>query len=109
MKLTVYHHRWFVALCGTVVQQHLELLRIDLRERHAADVDDICFSLGAAAIFAGSYAASPPGTTRHQRFALLMVLGAIYIPMVLSWVVEWVVLQFKQVSGKNEGQGKKTV
>ena len=90
-----------------VVQHHLEPLHIDLRDRHAADVDDICFSLGAAAIFAGSYAASPPGTTRHQRFALLVVLGGIYILVVASWVVEWVVLQFKKV-GK-EGQGKKIV
>jgi hypothetical protein len=84
-----------------VIQHHLKNLQVDLQERHAADVDDICFSLGAAAVFTGSFVASPPGTkARNQSFALLMVLGAAYIFLVCLWLVQWVVAAFKGLRKK---------
>ena len=88
------HGRWFVVLCALAVA-HLEALRLDLNGRHAADVDDVCFSMATGAVFAASYAASPPGTTRQQPFALLLVLGGMVAWMLASWLVHWVVYKFK--------------
>ncbi len=93
-----------MALCGHVVH-HLQTLGIDLQERHAADVDDVCFSLGAAAVFTGSFVASPPGTTRQQRFALLLVLGGAYAFMIVSSVVQWVLGLIKRGVASTGGGG----
>ena len=87
--------RWFIVLCS-LVERLLESLDLDLQRRHAPDVDDVCFSLAAAAVIAGSYAASPPGTARHQSFALLQVAGALYAWLLASWLVHWVLREFKR-------------
>ena len=65
-------------------------------------MDDVFFSLAAGAVFAGAYAASPPGSTRHQSFALLLVLGSMYAWLLVSWLVRWVVLQFKRAAVKKK-------
>jgi hypothetical protein len=78
---------------------------LDLHEKHAADVDDIQFSIAAAAIFVGSYTASPrqsdhyyaedSGVPRHS-FALLFAIGCIGVVFPCATLVHWIVSKFRQ-------------
>lgn len=82
--------RWFVAL-SSIVMQHLQSLRIDLQGRHAADLDDIHFSLAAACLFAAS-CASTPSSSPFARLLLLPVIasafGLQFGILLLHWLAE---------------------
>ena len=100
--------RWFVAICHITLER-LKEMRLDLAERHAADVDDVYFSMAAASILAAAYASHPliPSATspshsaffptmdleagRHQAFSLQLVLSGVVYVFVGAWALHWAV------------------
>ena len=105
--------RWFVCLIWGVLQR-LRYLQLDITGKHAADVDDVHFSLAAAAVFAGSYAATPYPTDYYQSsfvlsdgvaihsFALLSVIWVLAIAPPVLAIVHW----FFSLFGMDKTGGK---
>lgn len=105
--IALHAARWFMDLAG-IIMQRLLFLDLDLQYRHAADVDDVYFSLATGIIFAGSYAAATPsatGTTASadgaimegHSFGLLDVVGSTALMLPVIWVVHEVVAAFRRL------------
>lgn len=85
--MALHAARWFQTIVGMVTARlvHLEL---DLKERHAADLDDIHFSLAVAYIFAASYVATPSLMSGEwHSFALLGMLGVQNTALLSLWLL----------------------
>lgn len=101
--------RWFISL-SSMLMRHLHSLGLDLDGRHAADVDDIRFSMASACLFLASYASTPsswlgfdsgrtqsassPSLSSSSVPALLLtVLGgpvvAMAVVLATHWLVPW--------------------
>ena len=74
---------------------------IDIWDRHAADADDVCFSVAAAALFCASYVSLPPAQEvnnadekgRQHTLALLTVTAESLPFMAGIWLVQWLVVR----------------
>ena len=78
-------------------------MSLDIWDRHAADMDDVCFSVAAAALFSAVYACMPHGEGgmsappsaapwgwQQQTFALLTVTTE-SVPIIEAiWIVQQV-------------------
>lgn len=86
----ITYTRWFTVLARCIIERLSDHgLKLDIHGRHAADTDDVCFSLATVCLFAASYASSPLHQTpsesslvstaaakTHHPFSLLLVLGS---------------------------------
>lgn len=102
-----HSRRWFVALSRNIIERLSPAgLNLDIHGKHAADADDICFSLATACLFAASYASSPlhqaessSPSSPSNPLPLLLVLGSAAAGVAGAVVLHWFVGLVKQKSG----------
>ena len=100
--------------CAVILRLHA--LDIDIAGRHAADLDDVCFSAAAACLLAGSYASSPASSDNVPRSAgegqgsymgLMIVIvtlaGAFFVLSYLLGMLRWIGWKPNTSSSTNTG------
>jgi hypothetical protein len=88
--MALHSAKWFQIIVHMVTSRLLHL-ELDLRGRHAADLDDIHFSLALAYIFAASYVATPSSANGGwHSFALMWLLGIQNTVLFIIWLVHTV-------------------